>query len=341
MLALLFVATLPSDCLTDLNFLPTFLAKNDPGATPAIQQKGQALFDRALADARAKAATVTDDKGCRQVLLDYLHTYRAGHFSIGPVPLGKNDAENAPKAPSFRTLSETTALIVVPSFSDDQHDLLQALLDKNAAVLASHPNLLIDIRNNDGGSDFVYAPLIALIESNMTRDIGVEFLATPENVKSAEATCAIYAPTSEHCKKAMAEIANAMRKAPAGSYVRLSDKAITIDAPKKVTAMPKHVGLLIDKPCGSSCEEFVLQARQSFKVKLFGRATYGCLDYSNVRPMLLPSGQHYLFYATSRSLRLPYLPVDIAGIAPDQYLPKTSAPDDDIVAAQAVLESIK
>jgi hypothetical protein len=71
--------------------------------------------------------------------------------------------------------------------------------------------------------------------------------------------------------------------------------------------------------------------RQSANVKLFGRRTAGVLDYSNVRPQALPSGGRLLWYATSRSLRLPYLPVDAAGISPDIYLPP-AAPGADPAA---------
>jgi hypothetical protein len=88
-----------------------------------------------------------------------------------------------------------------------------------------------------------------------------------------------------------------------------------------VLEKPRRIAVLIDHSCGSSCEEFVLLARQSFKVKTFGRPTYGALDYSNLRPHDLPSGKRRLFYATSRSLRLPLFAVDPAGIAPDQFLP--------------------
>lgn len=93
---------------------------------------------------------------------------------------------------------------------------------------------------------------------------------------------------------------------------------------------------MIDHGCGSSCEEFVLAVRQSFKVKLFGQSTYGSLDYSNLRPHALPSGRRRLMYATSRSLRLPTQPVDVSGIAPDQWLP---APVDE-PSARAEIGSV-
>jgi hypothetical protein len=78
-----------------------------------------------------------------------------------------------------------------------------------------------------------------------------------------------------------------------------------------------------------------LDIRQSYSVKLLGRRTYGALDYSNVRPHDLPSGQRILWYATSRSMRIPNLPVDAVGILPDIYLPP---PKDDKSRAEEVVQ---
>jgi len=84
---------------------------------------------------------------------------------------------------------------------------------------------------------------------------------------------------------------------------------------------PSRVAVLFDRGCGSSCEEFLLAVRQSFDVKLVGRPSHGSLDYSNLRPHELPSHERILWYATSRSDRLPDFPVDLMGIQPDIFLP--------------------
>ena len=100
---------------------------------------------------------------------------------------------------------------------------------------------------------------------------------------------------------------------------------------------PLRVAILIDGGCGSSCEEFALEARQSFSVKLIGQRTFGSLDYSNVCPHDLPSGRRRLLYATTRSTRIPSLMVDAAGVPPDIYLPleagSNAAGDDEVLRA--------
>lgn len=83
---------------------------------------------------------------------------------------------------------------------------------------------------------------------------------------------------------------------------------------------PSRVAILIDRGCASSCEESVLDARQSFNVKLIGQHTFGSLDYSNLRPHDLPSEARRIWYATTRSTSIPGLTVDVAGVPPDIYL---------------------
>jgi hypothetical protein len=152
--------------------------------------------------------------------------------------------------------------------------------------------------------------------------MNAEFLATPDNIAASEAVCTLPEVAAAVCAKFMAPVIEAMQAAPTGSYVLPTGAPrVEVDLPGHVLANPRRIALLIDGRCGSSCEEFVLLVRQSFKVKTFGRPTAGSLDYSNLRPHDLPSGKRRLFYATSRSLRLPSNPIDAGGIGPDQLLP--------------------
>jgi C-terminal processing protease CtpA/Prc len=97
---------------------------------------------------------------------------------------------------------------------------------------------------------------------------------------------------------------------------------IRVEPEQPARKRPQRVAVLIDKTCGSSCEQFILAMRQSWNVKPMGRRTWGALDYSNLRPHPLPSGQRVLLYATSRSVRLPHPPVDAVGVLPDVLLPQ-------------------
>jgi C-terminal processing protease CtpA/Prc len=238
-----------------------------------------------------------------------------------------------PGAPRFRVLDTKSALLSLPTFGDRYAHLIAALVAKHHREIVSRPILIVDVRRNDGGSDASYAPLLPLFAANTTRTIGAEFLATPDNIAASEAVCKLPTVSAKACSKFMAPVLEAMRAAPAGTYVLpANERAVEVETPERVLGNPRRIAVLIDRACGSSCEEFVLLVRQSFKVKTFGRPTYGALDYSNLRPHDLPSGKRRLFYATSRSLRLPLFRVDPAGIPPDQFLP--SPANDTAFAAE-------
>lgn len=341
-------AATPADsCVQDLRTIPPFLLENDAGARQHLAQKGQVYFDLALATATTAAAKVTNDKACDTVLNNYVHMWRKGHLDVitnktheaaqpatVPGTAGAQAAQS--RAPSITILSGTTVLLHFPSFYLNYQAGIESLLDAHRAVLASHPNWIIDVRDNNGGSDASYMPLMPWIGSGETLTIGVEWLSTPANIAAMETSCALIAPGNETCKSMAEQVATQLRAVKPGQFVAIDSAEMNIYTPQPPSqaSRPARVAILIDHECGSACEQFLLQARQSFHVKLLGRNTYGALDYSNISLHALPSGLRYLAYATSRSARLPSLQVDLGGIMPDIYLPP---PKDDAARAQEIV----
>ena len=65
-----------------------------------------------------------------------------------------------------------------------------------------------------------------------------------------------------------------------------------------------------------------LAAKQSRKVKLYGKTTYGELNISNLYGVKFPSGNFKLWYGLSRTKRIPKFTIDDKGIQPDYYFDK-------------------
>ena len=103
-------------------------------------------------------------------------------------------------------------------------------------------------------------------------------------------------------------------------WVAESDEAVVFERRDTVYAYPARVAIVTDERNGSTAEQFVLDARQSLKVKTFGARTRGVLDISNMNRVEGPCGDYELWYSLSRSRRLPDLPVDDIGLQPDYFL---------------------
>ena len=220
----------------------------------------------------------------------------------------------------LRRLSERTLWLRIPDFNDSRAAPLRELIAANREALASTPNLIIDLRNNGGGSDYVYAPLVPLLYTRPIVTIGMEMRASTDNIAlRQEVADRIRADAPDNA--AQIEAQNRLMRERLGQYVMPDPRPFEIERHEAVLPFPRRVAVLIDG-AGSTGEQFLLLARQSRKATLFGqRNSAGVLDFANVVAMSTPSGRYRLQWATSRSLRLPQDPVDPDGIAPDIRIP--------------------
>ena len=310
-----------------------------------------AAIDAKLQLARKNVVNVSDNAICDSIIWNYLKAWRPGHLSLGPWPWSMaTDLSRQGKPPSgvdpflskIKILSKNTVLLTFPTFYDSYKGDIELLLKKNRSILESHPNWIVDVRKNNGGSDGTYQPLLHWLLSGGYVQQNVEWLATSDNLRAQETICSM-AGDKVACARSIEPVVAALRNTPAGRYTLANGEvALTYGVPSNSEKhRPKHVAVLIDRACGSSCEQFLLTVRESQSVKLLGRPTSGELDVSNLRPHPLPSGFRAVFYATSRSLRLPDMPIDQIGIQPDILLPRPAdavATDNEVSHVQRWME---
>lgn len=344
----LLAAEAADECLNDLNYLPDFLLKNDAGARDRLSQVGSGFLADALAKAREDAADARTERACNAAITAYLKAWRKGHIAVQSIntdtgdrsiPVGDPARDYEPR---LQFLSDDTVLLQVHSFHPEAGNRLNRALHEHRQALAGRSNWIVDVRSNHGGSDSAYMPLLPWLLSGDIAEVQLEFLATGDNVESTLKLCELYAPGDQQCEEFVKPIVGTMLMARPGSFVRTAkDEVAFLSVPETQHENPRRVAVLMDEDCVSSCEQFLLTVRQSFRVKLLGRNSGGNLDYSNLRPHLLPSGKRQLLYATSRSYRLPSMPVDVAGIMPDIYLPKPEnkqAWDEEVLRVKNWLE---
>lgn len=222
----------------------------------------------------------------------------------------------------LKRLSPTTLWLRMPDFNDERFKPLKDLLAVHAEDLAKTPNLLIDLRDNGGGADYVYEALLPFLYTRPIYSIGTEMRASADNLTlRREVADKVRAQSPETAT--FLDTQNAQMEKRLGSYFPASARPFSVQRFDQVLPFPKRIAVIIDG-AGSTGEQFLLDARQSHKVTLFGqRNSAGVLDFANVVGMTLPSGRYNMAWATSRSLRLPDDPVDDGGIVPDIRIPES------------------
>jgi hypothetical protein len=342
------------DCKRDIVYLPDFLIANDTGAADNRRFRGEAVIAAAQERALRDASEATTEEACLRIIQTFFSAWRDGHLSVVPADWSPNGdatagagdpaAKREERKSRLKWLSDQTVLLTLPTFYSSEAAAIRTLMADNRTRLERTPNWIIDVRENDGGSDDTYAPVTDAVIGDPIFIAGAEFLATPANIESTAQVCNWWAPGDKGCLETIGRLVDAMRAAPPGTYVPhpdLKEVLTRVDPKDKNRKRPARVAVLTDRACGSSCEQFLLAMQQSWNVKLFGRRTAGALDYSNLRPHPLPSGKRRVLYATSRSMRLPHLPVDAVGVLPDVFLPPpadAAGRDKEIDRVRALLE---
>lgn len=183
--------------------------------------------------------------------------------------------------------------------------------------------MIVDIRNNGGGQDEYYQQLSALIYTNPYESKGVEWYASEGNIRTFEEVLKTgEVRNGEEGIKWINELLAVMKKNVGGFVIHPEmGKDVTVRE-DTVYLYPKRVGIIINERNASSAEQFILEAKESKKVVLFGnRNTAGVLDYSNRVQEDFPSGNYEFYWPMTRSRRLPEHPIDNIGIVPEVLIP--------------------
>ncbi len=210
--------------------------------------------------------------------------------------------------PLFYELSENTTILKIPSFNADQKEKIDKEIEQNRATILSHKNLIIDLRNNGGGSDNSWKEIIPFIYTNPIKTIGVERLSTELNRKQ-------FSKFLSFVQRLL--LRNFIKKMESNDGKFVVRDSIYITELDEVLQNPKNVIIVVDEICASSVEQFLLSAMQSKKVEIYGKQTFGALDASNVASALSPDGCFELGYCLTRTLRPEKDRIDGIGIKPD------------------------
>ncbi len=235
---------------------------------------------------------------------------------------------------SLESLDDETLLLTIPTMNNNYQKEMRQLVKANKKLLKTTPNLIIDCRNNGGGSDLTYFPLRPFIYTQPVTAYHGQVYSTTDNNKA-------YKGFSEDKDFSL----------PVRMYYKMQYRKLNRKVGKYVGktgtfkrklirkyANPKKVVVLINGGCASSCEQFALYCEQSKRTTLMGEATAGILDYGNLNELKFPNGKWGLFYPTTRSSRVDVgKGIDNIGVQPDVELDEST--EDWIECARQYIKS--
>ena len=227
---------------------------------------------------------------------------------------------NSPN-PYLEELNTTTLYLRIPSFDYEDKSSIDKVLAENKEKILKTENLIIDLRDNGGGADQSFQELLPFLYTNPIRSISAEFLSTPQNNQQF-LDYSTDPEFDEATRKWLKNIYDKLQER-LGKFVNPFGEDVSVMRQDVVYEYPKKVGIIINEENASTTEEFLLAAKQSKKVKLFGVTTSGALDVSNMASAESPCKEFILRYCLSRSLRIPGMSIDDIGLQPDFYLDKT------------------
>ncbi len=292
---------------------------------------GRGLLDdlertAALDSVVALAPQVPDAAACDRLLHSATALFPDGHLGVEAETPSERVREGVrlfspwSGETGVQFVGDSAAVVRVRSFDLSVASVIDSVITAHAKRLAATPYLVIDVTTNGGGGDAAFAPLLPFVLTGPVRLVGAEIVATEGNRASVVDVAAADEVDGE-TRMFLLGLAERMGNAVPGAFIPMLEDHESVIAPDSVTALPRMVAVLTDAGTASSAEEFVLVARQSARVIIVGAATYGALDYSNVRGVMLPSGTRAVGLPMTRRSWLPETSIDAAGIAPDMYVP--------------------
>jgi hypothetical protein len=230
-----------------------------------------------------------------------------------------NEKYGDPNNPNLRWIDSATVLFTIPSFEADNRPIIDSLVKTNEARLSVTKHWIVDIRGNGGGSDGTFSALIPYLYTNPIVNEGASFWATDANIEKQREILVQY--KSFFTPTEYKEFKDELTKWTARPNTMHEGNSDTTRF-DKVLPFPKRVSVLINGGCASSAEQFIIAAKQSKKVVIYGTHSGGVIDYGDVRHHDLPCKAFKVNIPTTRHNWVDRKPIDNVGIEPDGVIPE-------------------
>lgn len=294
------------NCLENFEDLEMKVENDYAGFTDKVNEWTKPEYEKHTEFYRKRIAETTTTQKCVLLMKEWLGFFNDKHLSI---------SVSMDVYWTFTLIDSNTLLFRIPDFTWSSKPIIDSLIRTNYDLIAKTPILIIDLRGNGGGIDYSYLELLPFLYTHPYESMGVEWLASEGNIELFENSLKTGNVRKGHEEDLVSQVS--LMKANQGSFIATEVTKTDTVLRDSVFMYPQKVGLIVNDFCASTCEQFILDGKNSSKTTVFGTYTLGVLDYSNSVPVSLPMENLSLRYPMTRSQRLPDYPIDNIGIEPD------------------------
>lgn len=311
------------DCEANFRFMVDKVERNSIHFADYIKPANKAAYQH-YTDSMLQRSKGLSAPLCLELLTNWTKYFKDGHTMLFvtadsatrvqyQLPQRKKSKwQNRNTDASFSVVNDSTCLIRIPDCSLVNIPQVDSIVAANRALLARTPHLILDLRDNLGGTVLVFQSILPLIYTHPVTRKSTSVLSTEDNLKYSyeqEVTGvsdSMVAVFKQDAANLRAHLGTIYELWPADTIRR--DTVYTY--PRAVSILQNHYSV-------SAAELFILDARQSHKVKLYGENTLGAVDYTDGVGIPMPCPIFQVLYPSSRSNRVPGTMIDGYGIRPD------------------------
>ena len=224
--------------------------------------------------------------------VNFQNIYKKAQFENGTIPefgFSKTSLELAKdvKPYEFREIDSLTNYLRISSLEVNLKQELNSFYQSIDSMVIAKPYLIIDLRDNGGGSEESYFNLMKYVYTKpFTVDL-VEVWVSPDNIRKYE--------NDGHSP----ELIERMKNATPFTFIPQTLNPVTTWETKG-TVNPKKIAILFNRKTASSAEAMILYGMQSDKVITMGENSGGFLGYGNVKNEMTPCGNYIIRCTTTK-----------------------------------------
>lgn len=190
----------------------------------------------------------------------------------------------------FKAVNDSVNYLRLSSFDHKLTDQLDSFYNGIDKAIQAKPYLIIDLRNNSGGSEKSYLNLLPYAYTRPLKIDPATVWVSPENIKRYE----------EMASDGNKELIERMKNAKPFTFIPYSEKGSDTWTLDTATTYPKKIALLFDRGTASAAEGMILYFLQSDKVITIGDNSGGYIGYGNVMPKPTPCGKFTIRSTTTK-----------------------------------------